>query len=143
MSESQTKELSGIRGWLAFYVWFTLIYSGFYAAISVLELAQGRLGLNELIGIFPYYPLIVRLFYLFNVFIAILLLIQLPRAVSYTKSYLVIKVFYWVILSVVVIAQSGLKAWGVAASFGFYALLNFLWYEYFSRSLRVKNTYLK
>jgi len=130
--------LRGIGGWLAFYIWITLITCFLFPILRCLRLILKDIPLTVLINFYDITGLVLHIAAFWT---AMLLLLKKANAVIYAKRYLLVGAIYGGIMAVLTFSRSTRP--DMVVSFIGGVVTYIIWYNYFSKSKRVRSTYEK
>jgi hypothetical protein len=137
------KNLLGVGGWLAVYVWLTLLSSLSFLTLMAIDIFQGKATIETLFGSYLAQDFIFTSIRVLNIVVAILLLVRVPNIINQINAYLVFKVCYWMAMAIAVVFKGGPEILYLTPYYVLCAVWNYGWHEYFERSDRILTNYYK
>ena|SRR3989338_11183539 len=141
----QDAEMNGFRGWLAFFVWWSLLKVSSLIIIIILSFFNDTLHYKFVDKYAPHHFLLIKLmFAIFHSVVIYLLIRRKPSAVMVTKIFLMLAAIYALAWCIFYMATF-FGGEPVAVRKCLITLLTFItwtaWYIYFTKSKRVRNTF--
>lgn len=141
------EEFRGVGGWLGIYIWVGIISIPISILMVIFEPFMAKQlppSSRVYSGLLPWYGnAILASIYSFDLYARIMLLRLKPKAVRMIKIVLLLLVmFNFIFIPVAVIKLAGPEQFARIYTFVMGILSSAIWYAYFSKSKRVKNTYV-
>jgi len=137
------KSLVGTGGWLAVYIWPTLLNSLFFLTLTGIDIYQGKATMETLFGSYLAQDFIFIFIRVLNIVVTIVLLFRVPNVIHQINAYLVVKVGYWMAMAIAVIFKGGPEILYLTPYYVLCAVWNYGWHSFFERSDRILTNYYK